>query len=141
MPFIAYTCLSRYPKTSLGGVVFSKYIFWYFSDVHHTLHRLTPRQKTPFEAQIRSIRPEEKNFKFFEKNLSPQNDPISDFSALKYESLSVSSHIFQLSENEEQKIISIRRTVLIQSALDDPDYGEAFKYHEHTCSTHVKFSN
>ena len=73
-----------------------------------------------------------KKLQVFWKNLSPQNDPISDFSALKYESLSVSSHIFQLSQNEEQKIITIRRTVLIQTALDDPDYGEAFKYHEHT---------
>ena len=105
------------------------------------MHRLTPRQKTPSEAKIRSIRPEEKKFKFFEKNLSPKNDPISDSSALKYESLSVSSQIFQLSQNEEQKIIAIRRTVLIQSALDDPDYGEAFKYHEHTYSTHGKFSS
>ena len=58
---MSFKCWPPPKKTRFGGgVVFLKYFFWYFSDVHHILQRLHARQKTHSEGKIRFISPKEK---------------------------------------------------------------------------------
>ena len=63
------------------------------------------------------------------------------FADLKNESFHVPNQIFQLSRNGAPKFISMRRTVLIQSALDSSDPGQPFKYQEHTRDINRKNSS